>query len=110
MYILRCADGTTYVGSTTDVERRRSQHQAGEGAEYTRRRRPVELIHVEEYARVDDAFRREKQVQNWGRAKRPALARGDDEALSSVSRKRWVQVSVRARLRRVLLDHRRVRP
>jgi putative endonuclease len=89
MYMLRCADGTTYVGSTVDLERRIAQHQAGEGAEYTRRRRPVELIHVEEYARVDDAFRREKQVQNWSRAKRLALARGDHETLASASRKRW---------------------
>ncbi|MCK8609925.1 GIY-YIG nuclease family protein [Agromyces sp. C10] len=89
MYMLRCADGTTYVGSTVDLERRIAQHQAGEGAEYTRRRRPVELIHVEEYARVDDAFRREKQVQNWSRAKRLALAHGNHETLASASRKRW---------------------
>jgi putative endonuclease len=88
MYMLSCADGTTYVGSTIDLERRLAQHQAGEGAEYTRARRPVRLIHVEEYARIDDAFAREKQVQNWSRAKRLALARGDDAMLSAASRKR----------------------
>ena len=92
MYMLRCSDGTTYVGSTIDLERRLAQHQAGEGAQYTRTRRPVELIHVEEYARIDDAFAREKQLQKWSRIKRLALARGNDEALASASRKRWVQV------------------
>jgi putative endonuclease len=90
MYMLSCADGTTYVGSTVDLERRLAQHQAGEGAAYTRTRRPVRLIHVEEYVRIDDAFAREKQVQNWGRAKRLALAAGDVDALAKASRKRWV--------------------
>ncbi|WP_400995875.1 GIY-YIG nuclease family protein [Agromyces sp. GXQ0307] len=90
MYMLRCADGTTYVGSTVDLERRLAQHSAGEGAEYTRRRLPVELIHFEEYARIDDAFTREKQVQNWSRAKRLASAAGDLDALRPASRKRWV--------------------
>jgi putative endonuclease len=90
MYMLSCADGTTYVGSTVDLERRLAQHRAGEGAAYTRIRRPVRLIHVEEYVRIDDAFAREKQVQNWGRAKRLALAAGDVDALAKASRKRWV--------------------
>ncbi|WP_448810799.1 GIY-YIG nuclease family protein [Agromyces bauzanensis] len=88
VYMLHCADGTTYVGSTIDLERRLAEHQAGEGAAYTRTRRPVRLIHVEEFARIDDAFAREKQVQNWSRAKRMALARGDEEVLSAASRKR----------------------
>ncbi|GAA1060235.1 GIY-YIG nuclease family protein [Agromyces bracchium] len=90
MYMLRCADGTTYVGSTVDLERRLAQHCAGEGAEYTRGRLPVELIHFEEFSRIDDAFAREKQVQNWSRAKRLALAMGDFDALRPVSRKRWI--------------------
>ncbi|AJR18690.1 GIY-YIG nuclease family protein [Pimelobacter simplex] len=43
-YILECADGSYYVGSTVDLERRVSQHQLGLGAAYTRRRRPVVLV------------------------------------------------------------------
>ena len=31
-YILECADGSFYVGSTTGLERRVSQHDRGEGA------------------------------------------------------------------------------
>ncbi|WP_394553009.1 GIY-YIG nuclease family protein [Agromyces sp. MMS24-JH15] len=76
LYILECADGTTYVGSTTDLDRRLAQHATGEGAAYTRRRLPVKLVYVEEYSRIDDAFTREKQIQNWGRAKRDALIQG----------------------------------
>ncbi|MEO9325305.1 GIY-YIG nuclease family protein [Nocardioides sp. C4-1] len=75
VYILECADGSFYVGSTVDLERRVWQHQVGEGATYTKRRgrRPVELVYVEEFEQITDAFAREKQIQRWGRAKRIAL-------------------------------------
>jgi len=77
-YIIECADGTLYVGSTTDLERRISEHNLGEGAIYTkiRRRRPVKLVWAVEYDRIDDAFAYEKQIQNWSRAKRIALIEG----------------------------------
>ena len=77
-YLLGCADGTTYVGSTVDLQRRFAQHQVGEGAAYTRprRRRPVRLLWAGQFDRVADAFAFEKQVQNWSRAKRLALAEG----------------------------------
>ncbi|MFT4468478.1 GIY-YIG nuclease family protein [Arthrobacter sulfonylureivorans] len=83
MYILQCADGSFYVGSTWDLERRISEHGAGEGAAYTARRRPVRLVYCEEFSRVEDAFTREKQVQNWSRAKRIALIEGRADDLKS---------------------------
>lgn len=67
VYILRCADGTYYVGSTVDLERRLSQHSSGEGAAFTRRRRPVELVWSAEFVSIRDAFAFEKQVQVWRR-------------------------------------------
>jgi predicted GIY-YIG superfamily endonuclease len=47
-YILECADGTFYTGWTTDPPRREKQHNAGRGAKYTRARRLVKLVYVEE--------------------------------------------------------------
>ena len=88
MYILRCSDNSYYVGSTWDLERRLIQHNSGLAAKYTSNRLPVTLEFYEEYDRIEDAFLREKQVQNWGRAKREALIRGDVEALRSLSRSR----------------------
>lgn len=43
MYILECSDGTYYTGSTTNLELRLQQHQAGEGANHTKNRLPVKL-------------------------------------------------------------------
>lgn len=87
MYILECADGSYYVGSTIDLERRLWEHQEGLGARYTSRRLPFKLVYSEEYDRVEDAFRREKQVQNWGRAKREALISGKHEMLPELAKK-----------------------
>jgi putative endonuclease len=85
MYILQCSDGSYYVGSTVDVEKRVWQHQQGEGAKYTSKRLPVELVFAEEFPRIDEAFQREKQVQGWSRAKKEALIRGDYDALPDLS-------------------------
>lgn len=91
MYILQCADGSYYVGSTKDLDRRLWQHQSGQGAKYTSRRLPVKLVYSEEYERVADAFAREKQVQNWSRAKREALIKGEYENLPPLAKKKFVK-------------------
>ena len=87
VYILECSDGSYYTGSTTDLERRLEQHQVGEGAKYTRSRRPVRLIYSKEYDRIDVAFYREKQIQGWGRKKKQALIEGRLEELPELSKK-----------------------
>jgi putative endonuclease len=87
MYILECSDRSLYVGSTWDLDRRLAQHNEGEGAAYTRKRLPVRVLYSEYYARIENAFLREKQVQRWGRAKRLALAKGELETLKPLSKK-----------------------
>jgi putative endonuclease len=73
MYILKCANGAFYTGSTKNLELRIQQHQDGEGANFTKKHGPVELVYHEEYQRIDQAFYREKQVQGWSRKKKQAL-------------------------------------
>jgi putative endonuclease len=73
MYLIECADGTFYVGSTRDLTRRLYQHRIGAGAEYTRRRLPLRLVYFEEYQSVGQAFAREKQVQGWVRSRKRKL-------------------------------------
>jgi putative endonuclease len=81
MYMLVCADGSYYTGSTWDLQRRLWEHQNGYGANHTAKRQPVELVHCESFDRITDAFRREKQVQGWSRKKKEALIRGDPTQL-----------------------------
>ncbi|KQV08230.1 excinuclease ABC subunit C [Leifsonia sp. Root112D2] len=85
VYILHCADGSYYVGSTRQLERRIAEHASGEGAKYTSSRLPIELVFAQEYERVDEAYAREKQIQGWSRRKREALIRGEYEGLPGMS-------------------------
>ena len=89
VYMLLCSDGSFYVGSTRDLEARVEAHRTGRGATYTRRRLPVRLVWHEEHEHVGAAFAREKQVQNWSRAKRLALIDQRYVDLPALSRKRF---------------------
>jgi len=89
MYILECSDGSYYVGSTRDLPHRLSQHESGQGAEYTRRRLPVKLVFSAEFDRVEEAYSWEKQVQNWSRAKRIALIEGRITDIPQLAKKRF---------------------
>ena len=74
VYILKCADGSFYVGVTNDVELRIAQHNSGQSeASYTNSRRPVELVYVEAFEDFNKAIDREKQIKGWGREKKKAL-------------------------------------
>jgi len=88
LYILKCADGSYYTGSTNDLDLRVTQHIRGEGCIYTRNRLPVELVYSEEFQSEHEAFLRERQVKGWSRAKKEALIRGDFDALVILSRSR----------------------
>ena len=85
MYILECSDGSFYIGSTKDIEKRLVKHQEGKGANHTKKRLPVKLVYVEEYLRIDTAFYREKQVQGWRREKKDTLIKGELEKLPGLA-------------------------
>ena len=85
MYILECADGSYYTGSTNNLELRLWQHENAEGANHTKKRLPVKLVYSEEFEWVQDAFYREKQVQGWRREKKEALIRGEHSLLPELS-------------------------
>lgn len=84
-YILQVSDGRYYVGSTENLEKRLAEHQRGEGAMFTKAYLPVKLVYTEEYPRIEDAFRREKQLQKWSHAKKEALIKGDIATLKLLS-------------------------
>lgn len=76
VYILRCADGTLYTGSTNDLDRRLAAHNAGRGAKYTRARRPVALVYREEAADRRAALQREAALKKLARAAKLRLIAG----------------------------------
>lgn len=85
LYILECADGSYYTGSTWDLEKRLWEHQNGLGANHTAKHLPVTLVYCEECERIEDAYTREKQIQGWSRKKKQALMAGDMNKLHSLA-------------------------
>jgi len=77
VYMLECADGSLYTGYTTDVERRVAEHDAGEGAKYTRGRTPVELVYRERFESRSAAMSREYELKQLSRSEKERLV-GDE--------------------------------
>lgn len=74
VYILECADGTLYVGSTNNLEKRVREHnELKSGAHYTKIRRPVMLKYKEELPGLSEARKREAEIKKWSRQKKLAL-------------------------------------
>ena len=89
LYILRCADGSFYIGITrTTLEIRVAQHNAGTLGGYTATRRPVTLVYSEWFDRITDAIENERKLKKWSRAKKEAFIRSDYGALHRLSARR----------------------
>ena len=72
-YMVKCSDGTLYTGWTTDLEHRVKAHNDGEGAKYTRSRRPLELVYYEEYATKAEVMKREYSIKQLTRKQKEKL-------------------------------------
>ena len=73
VYILRCGDGSLYTGSTFDVQKRLTAHEAGKGAKYTRGRQPLTLVYTEACASKRQALRREAAIKRMKKEKKQEL-------------------------------------
>ncbi len=72
-YMLRCSDGTLYTGWTNNMEKRLEAHNQGNGAKYTKPRRPVELVYMEIFETKQEAMRREAAIKKMSRAQKEKL-------------------------------------
>ncbi len=89
LYILRCADGSYYTGTTrADLEQQVAEHQTGHFPGFTSKRRPVVLIYSEFFDRIVDAIAAERQIKGWSRAKKEALMAGEFERIGQLSKRR----------------------
>lgn len=71
--MVRCSDGSFYIGWTNNLEQRIQAHNAGKGAKYTKGRRPVELVYYEEYDTKQEAMRREYQLKQFTHVQKQQL-------------------------------------
>lgn len=90
VYMLRCADGSYYVGSATgdDLQPRIDQHNAGAFKGYTYSRRPVVVVWSDYFDRITDGIAAERQIKGWSRAKKEALIESDWATLETLAQRR----------------------
>lgn len=74
-YIVVCADGTYYTGSTGDLKKRVELHNKGRGAKYLRGKRPVELVYARAYRYYKLALTAERKIKTLTRKEKEALIR-----------------------------------
>ncbi len=77
--MLRCADGSFYIGWTDDLDRRLACHNEGRGAKYTRSRRPVVLVYHEDFLTASEARKREYALKKLRRKDKEKLLESDGE-------------------------------
>ena len=97
LYIVRCSDGSYYIGTTrAALDIRIGQHNAGTLGGYTATRRPVTLVFSQWFDRITDAIENERKLKKCSRAKKEAFIRGDPVALRQLSARRSPNLRPRA--------------
>jgi len=88
VYIIRCSDGSFYVGSDQNLAARVKSHNDGRGAAYTFKHRPVHLVYTEASRSETEAVIRERHLKRWSHEKKAALINRDLEGLKRLSKRR----------------------
>jgi len=89
LYILLCADGKYYVGTTRkSLEERLGEHNAGLHGGFAAARRPVTMVFAQHFEIITDAVAAERQVKGWSRAKKEAMINGEWNRLPELARRR----------------------
>lgn len=73
--MLFCDGKTFYVGITTDLKKRLSEHK-GKESFFTKKFSHIEMVYCERYQTQHDAAKREQQFKGWGHAKKQKLIDG----------------------------------
>jgi predicted GIY-YIG superfamily endonuclease len=61
-------------------------HNSNKGAEYTSKRRPVELVYHESFSSKENALKREIQLKKWSKIKKQALIDSNIQKLKGLAR------------------------
>ena len=78
VYVMANAQRSTYIGVTTDLERRVWEHRNHVNEGFTKRYNLTTLVYIAEFAGVDDAIAWEKAFKKKSRDKKIALIEGQN--------------------------------
>jgi len=60
-------NGTLYLGVTSNIAERVTQHREGRGSEFVKKYKVTMLVWYEEHAWISDAIQRETGLKRWPR-------------------------------------------
>jgi predicted GIY-YIG superfamily endonuclease len=89
VYILKCCDGSYYVGHTDNIEKRMFEHKTGTFGGYTARKSPVKLVFAQSFNLREQAFISERKIKGWTRAKKEALIKENWNEISNLAKKKF---------------------
>ena len=72
-YLARCSDNTLYTGYTVNIKDREAKHNKGEGAKYTKSRRPIKIVYWEKFKTMSEAMKREIEIKRLPKAQKENL-------------------------------------
>lgn len=67
VYILASLSKVLYVGVTNDLSRRTHEHKIKAAKGFSAKYQVDRLVYYEQFANIEDAIAREKQLKNWTR-------------------------------------------
>lgn len=73
VYIVKCKNGTYYIGYTNNLSNRVKLHNKGNGAKYLKGKAPVQLMYVKEYKYYRNALRAERNLKKQTRRQKERL-------------------------------------
>ena len=73
VYILKCSDESLYTGITNNPKKRLKAHNNGTASKYTRVRRPVSFVYMENVPDKSSALKRELQIKKLSREEKLKL-------------------------------------
>ena len=74
-YIVRCANGMYYIGSTNNLEKRIERHNKGHGAKSVRGKLPIKLVYTKKYRYYKNALHAERNLKKLTRSQKEKLIR-----------------------------------
>ena len=73
VYIMASLSRALYIGMTSNLEVRVYQHKHKVYEGFTSKYNVSRLVHMEEFANVDDAIARERELKGWRRSRKIEL-------------------------------------
>ncbi|HPN31158.1 MAG TPA: GIY-YIG nuclease family protein [bacterium] len=63
VYAIKCDNDSIYIGQTDNLIRRWKEHRDGKASDWTKKYKPLKIVHYEEYSSREKAVEREKELK-----------------------------------------------